>query len=168
MRLAFTKVNGWAMEEEIWKDIKGFSGYEVSNWGRVRNKKTQAFMSPVLNNNGYMVIQLRRNYKPHLRLVHRLVAQAFCERLMVNHIDGNRRNNMAHNLEWVTPYGNAVHAAQMDRMSTIPARQSKRCKLKIEQIIEARQMWLQGRSHKEIGEHFSVSGSTISRALSKA
>lgn len=155
------------MEEEIWKTVAGFSNYEVSNWGRVRNKKTLALLGLVANNNGYMVVQLRRRYKPHIKLVHRLVARAFCDDLAVNHIDGNRRNNMAHNLEWVTPYGNAVHAARMARQGDHPHRSNKRTKLTTADIIEAKTMWLKGRSHKEIGEHFGVNGSTISRALSK-
>lgn len=46
--------------------------------------------------------------------MHRIVADAFCEKgpgaSIVNHKDGNRKNNTARNLEWTTPAGNAQHA----------------------------------------------------------
>ena len=46
--------------------------------------------------------------------IHRLVAQHFCEGyqkdLVVNHKDGNKLNNCANNLEWVTRSENDLHA----------------------------------------------------------
>jgi hypothetical protein len=50
-------------------------------------------------------------------LTHRLVAKYWVHnddperKIHVNHIDGNRRNNLASNLEWVTPSQNSKHAA---------------------------------------------------------
>ncbi len=155
------------MEKEIWKTIAGFSNYEVSSLGSVRNKKTLALLRQFKNNNGYMVVYLRRKYKPHLKLVHRLVARAFCEKLAVNHIDGNPCNNTVSNLEWVTPYGNVMHAIQMERQNDQNRRFRKRTKLTNENIAEAKSMQLTGLSQKEIGKFFGVNGSTISRVLSK-
>ena len=49
-------------------------------------------------------------------MVHRLVAIAFVDnddpqnKTIVNHIDGNKSNNNADNLEWVTQAGNVAHA----------------------------------------------------------
>ena len=110
------------MEKEIWKDIKNFDGYQVSNKGRVRtyNKKTYTKMhgerkwkDRILHfkgNNyktGYRV-DLWKNGKPYSLLVARLVAFTFNNEdienhlLTVDHIDGNRLNNNLENLELVS------------------------------------------------------------------
>lgn len=53
-------------------------------------------------------------HMPKTVSLHRLVAQAFCDRTAdkteVNHIDGNKLNNSAENLEWVTRDENLLHA----------------------------------------------------------
>ena len=86
-----------------WRTVQGWENYEVSNLGQVRVKGKKAPKRTYLNH-GYVSTQLsHRGYKKAL-YVHRLVAIAFCEGdcgLSVNHIDGNRQNNNANNLEWV-------------------------------------------------------------------
>ncbi len=116
------------MEKEIWKDIKGYQGYQVSSWGRVRthNKTTYTekhgirqwqdrilHFKPSTTTNqrskqgmGYRV-DLWKNGKPKTFLVARLVATTFLEDLIdtnmtVNHKDGNRLNNRVENLEWLS------------------------------------------------------------------
>lgn len=96
-----------------WRYIKGFEGrYEVSEAGRVRNSVTGRVLKPVPSTNGYLRVALGR---AHInRLVHRLVAQAFCEgyaeHLDVNHRNGIRSDNRAENLEWVTRSENIAHS----------------------------------------------------------
>jgi hypothetical protein len=98
--------------EEIWKPIKDFENYEVSNMGRVKNIKTNR----VLRNNikdGYesvslVGINIKKSFK-----VHRLVAIAFLEnpenKTDVNHKDKNKLNNILDNLEWMTRKENNTH-----------------------------------------------------------
>lgn len=62
---------------------------------------------------GYMSVWLNDYGKS--KLVHRLVAEAYCQgyspELQVNHIDGNKTNNHVSNLEWCTATHNNRHAA---------------------------------------------------------
>lgn len=95
---------------EIWKPIKDFSNYEISNTGKVRslnyNKtKVTKELKPRKLVNGYLQIQLWNNFgKPKDMLIHRLVAVSFVDNPhnfpIVNHKDEDRANNNAFNLEW--------------------------------------------------------------------
>lgn len=103
---------------EIWKDIENYSGYyQISSYGRVRNVKTWNILTGDINNIGYKRVCL---YAPVKRrfFVHRLVAYHFCEgyqdNLVVNHKDGNKQNNKADNLEWVTRSQNDLHAYKLN------------------------------------------------------
>lgn len=98
-----------------WKNIAEYDGiYQVSNNGQIRNSKGLV-MSQKSSKDGYIRISLRKNGKYKSEYVHILVANAFVEKpcgenLEVNHIDGNKANNNAVNLEWVTKSENAKHA----------------------------------------------------------
>lgn len=98
------------MAEEIWKDVVGFSNYEVSDQGRVRNKTTKQIRS-FSYNHGYPQVDLYPGQKT--RTIHRLVADAFLGEhpgMQVNHIDGDKNNNCLSNLEWCTSSENNKHA----------------------------------------------------------
>lgn len=100
---------------EVWKDIKDFPNYEVSNMGRVRNKLTGNMIHQQVRKRGYVKVQLWRNGKDYTRDVHRLVAISFLgykEGLEVNHIDGDKSNNRINNLEWCTRKENVQHSVK--------------------------------------------------------
>ena len=101
---------------EQWKDIKGLEGkYQVSNMGRVKSlhynwSNYEKVLSPQKNPNGYMWV----NVGGKIRTIHRLVASAFLPnpdcKPIVNHLDGNKENNRADNLEWCSASENEIHA----------------------------------------------------------
>lgn len=84
--------------------------YEITRSGEVINKNTGRVLKGVPNNKGY----LRVCIVGKLRFIHRLVAEKYVpnplNKEQVNHIDGNKLNNSADNLEWVTNSENRKHA----------------------------------------------------------
>lgn len=101
---------------EEWKVIEGTSGLlEVSNEGRVRSHmRDDRILKQQTDKKGYCRLSVTVKQKKMHFKVHRLVAEAFVPNPMslpqVNHIDGNKANNRADNLEWVTNIENARHA----------------------------------------------------------
>lgn len=125
-----SRIKEHPMGEEIWKDIIGYEGlYQVSNFGRIKNKNN-LIMSLSRNRSGpnyrYMVWLSKQDKKKPF-LVHRLVAEAFIpnpnEKPTVNHIDGNPLNNHLDNLEWATKSENHIHRVYvLKEHSLIPCR----------------------------------------------
>lgn len=103
--------------KEIWKDIKDYEGYyQISNFGNVKNIKTNRILTGDTNSAGYRRVILYTPVKKRF-FIHRLVALHFCngysDDLVVNHIDGNKTNNYYKNLEWVTKSENDKHAFKL-------------------------------------------------------
>lgn len=92
---------------EIFKIIKEYPNYSVSNEGRVRKNSTMKILRPTKKPNGYLQINLFTNDgRRKKEYAHRLVALTFIQNEKcypeVNHIDGVRDNNVVSNLEWVS------------------------------------------------------------------
>lgn len=106
---------------EEWRPVVGFEGlYEVSNIGRVRSlTRYKKVIKPIITNTGYFQYQLWHNGVCRTGLAHRLVAQAFVpntdNKPIVNHIDENKLNNSADNLEWVTHVENCNYGTAIAR-----------------------------------------------------
>ena len=166
---------------EVWKDIDGYEGlYQVSNLGRVRSLNcyvprrnrwggiTQMYKNGVIlastreNESRYLTVSLYKNGKRHLKYVHRLVAIAFVENpneyQEVNHIDEDKLNNEACNLEWCDRTYNANYGKLKNhfRGSKNPS-----CKLTESDVKEIRELISKGISDLEISEKFNVCRDTI-------
>jgi hypothetical protein len=91
---------------EVWKVCEELPAYEVSNLGRVRRISTGRIMKTSVNSKGYETVCLRHDFQQYTRRVHRLVAAAFYpgdhEGMDVVHLDDDKLNNEASNLEWRT------------------------------------------------------------------
>lgn len=113
---------------EIWKDIKGYEGYyQVSNLGSIKRLRTIVktrggayrsdpckILKPEYTYDGYLRIALMREHKKQRFQIHRLVADAFIpnpeNKEQVNHINGNKADNRAENLEWCSSSENMRHS----------------------------------------------------------
>lgn len=100
------------MKDLYWAKIKGWD-YSVSTMGEVRNDKTGKIKSPVISGGGYVQVALYGEKKYKRFFVHRLVSTAFVpnpqNKPQINHINGDKADNRAENLEWVTASENQHH-----------------------------------------------------------
>lgn len=160
-----------SLDEEIWKWIIGYEDiYMASNLGRIKclprtwivrcggiRKRSEILMKPWINSNGYYFIGLMKDGKRKTIAVHILIAKLFIEnpynKPEVNHIDTDKSNNRADNLEWNTRLENAEHAVKSGRY---------RRKLSDDDVIFIRNNYKEKRySQCELSKMFDVSPATI-------
>lgn len=115
--------------EEIWKDIEGYEGYQVSSLGRVKakekidgngNLRKERMLLPY-NHNGYNRVGLVSNGKRKHYFVHRLVATAFVPNPngyeFINHKSEVKTDNSVDNLEWCDFTYNIRYGTAIERKS---------------------------------------------------
>ena len=129
--------------KEIWKDIQGYEGlYQVSNLGNVRSVDRTIvdslgrehpykgqILKPMLVAHGYLEVNLSKGDKRKPVNIHRLVAKEFIPNPHnlpeINHIDENKQNNAAYNLEWCTSKYNANYGTRNERVMCARMKNSK-------------------------------------------
>lgn len=129
--MTFQDING------RYKQIKDFKDYFVTEYGeiystRLRGNERESNLHKIKpkdpgNPSKYLNVTLCSDHGQVTKSVHRLVAEAFVgghfDGAVVNHIDGNNRNNNASNLEWTTVKDN-VHKSYITSGKS-PVRNSK-------------------------------------------
>lgn len=168
------------MFEEEWATVESHAGFlEVSNLGRVRSLdsfrpgrgakphpqlRKGKVLSPFIANNGYPTIAPKFGDSRKKLLVHRLVAKAFVpgyfDGATVNHIDGDKTNNTAGNLEWTTRADNTAHQ-WVTGLVNIRGERHPSAKLSNSDVGKVRSMFADGVSQAEIARQFAVSDTLI-------
>jgi hypothetical protein len=156
---------------EEWRRING-SPFEVSNLGRVRraiigktNGRVGREIKPCLSRAGYMIIGIRYDGRGKVtRLLHKVVAEAFygpCpDGSEVNHIDSNKLNNRASNLEYITHQKNIDHSIAMGRIR--PRDDHGAYALKTADVIAIREALRNGAKQIDLARKHGVNKGTIS------
>lgn len=114
----------------MWKDIKDFEGlYQISDRGEVKSLSRsvkgpygsvhtlkEKLLKP-WDAGGYNRVTLRKDGRESFVAVHRLVATAFIDNpnhlRVVNHKNGNKKDNRVENLEWCTDTENQLHSFKL-------------------------------------------------------
>lgn len=170
--------------KEKWKPVVGYEGlYEVSNLGRVKSlerhivarqynrKLDEHILHTYDNGRGYQILSLNKDGQQTNHKVHRIVAEAFIPNPnnypVVNHKDGNKKNNNVDNLEWTTHQQNTKHAIETGLLTPLSGEQVYCHKLTWGDIMYIRK-YFKTRDKMYGGEalskKFNVSASTIIRA----
>ena len=106
---------------ELWKLIHGYENYAVSNFGNVKNVVSGVILKPQPRRHGYLSVWLYADGKGKQLSVHRLVAEAFCEKSdgqnEVNHLNEIKTDNRAENLAWCTKSENCSYGSRPSTIS---------------------------------------------------
>jgi len=163
-----------------WKPITGFEDYyQVSNMGEIKSLqrelprsygvgtsiKRERIMKPRKHSRGYYSIALRVNKEITQFFIHRIVAVHFVDnsnnKPQVNHKNGNKTDNRAENLEWVTPSENTIHALA----SGLMGKGWFKCKIEKDDYSKIRELYKGGMRQKDIANIYNVRQSTISNLV---
>ena len=174
---------------EIWKSVKNWPAYEVSNLGNVKRvkfggnrSKIGQNLKPITKLNGYQVVTLfnskrksggdRRKWvsKKSQLAIHRLVMCAFCGEcppgLHVNHRNGDKTYNRLSNLEYVTPTGNMLHAYR-EGLRSAKGSSNGRSKLNEESVREIRRLAENEVNWHVIAKQFEVSYYAVKHVVNR-
>lgn len=113
-----TELYELSLPSEEWRPIEGYEGYySISNMGRVFSHRSKIVLTPGKLTYGHLSVNLCKDGKSKMALVHRLVLEAFKptsdSSLHVNHINNDPSDNRLVNLEWVSNAENHRHACRV-------------------------------------------------------
>ena len=153
-------------QKEIWKTIDGYENYQVSNFGNVKNLKTNRLLKKQYSK-GYFRVRLYNKINNKKFSVHRLVAINFISnpynKPQVNHINGIKSDNKIENLEWNTSKENINHSF-FNKLQKPIFGESYKSKLKEKEVLEIRKSNLK---LIELSQIYNVSFSLISMIKNK-
>ena len=151
------------MKEER-RDISGYEDrYQVSKSGKIRSlrvintsHKYDRYLKVCISNSDCT----RKTVRIHRVVAETFLADSMSEGLVVNHKDGNRRNNSVENLEWITQKDNIAHAIMMG-LNNIRGESNSRAKLNNKLVLEIRKMSSDGATVSAIASKLNYNYNTI-------
>jgi len=158
--------------------------YDISNFGRVRSldrfcRNRWGTQRPVKSRimvigqtkYGYKQILLAKEGKSVKFFIHRLVAIAFIENAsdypQVNHLDGDKSNNCATNLEWVTSQQNCHHALENKLYEVARGEATGHAKLTENAVRNIRTQVANGIYHKVLATQYGVGRKAITKIVNR-
>ena len=177
------------MEQEIWKPVLGVNDglydgyYEVSNFGRfkmlprlLRHSKGMRVSKEKIvqgcNRNGYRTVSFKKDGVKRTIDVHILVARAFINNpnpekfKIVNHLNSDRADNKAENLEWCDHSRNAKHAYEAGKLKVTRGSQRSTAILDEDKVLAIKLLYKTGMfSHWKLSKIFNIGETTIQNIL---
>ena len=169
--------------QETWvRSVLYSDRLEVSNLARVRTLprvristrcgvensqlKRGVVLSPYINHSGYPTVSIQFDGKRPKVFVHRLVALAFVRGYFrgatVNHIDGDKTNNLPSNLEWVTLAEN-TRLQWATGLINIRGERHPSAKLSDQQVRDIKLRLDGGENQTPLAREYGVSGALVSK-----
>lgn len=163
------------LAHEEWRDIKGYEGlYQVSNLGRVKSlpkyRRTihEYISKPIIlsprarGRKGYLSVALKKDGMTRQRGIHQLVAEAFIPNpngyVEINHIDEDKKNNKADNLEYCSRSYNVNYGSRI-------AKQRLALVKPVEMLDDNGDVIMEFDSRKSAALYVGVDSSNIVRAI---
>lgn len=166
------------MEEEWRPAFRYEDNYEVSNLGNIRSKThwvnarnggERLYIGKEINKRirkvGYVECKICANSESKYKALHRIIAETFVPNpngyKEVNHIDGNKQNNNASNLEWCTRRQNIIHSFEMGLNKPRIGAEHCNARFNDEDVLKIRELYKKGMKVRAISELYKVPKPTI-------
>lgn len=147
--------------------INGFQ-YTIDLDGNVFSIRSGKNIKPYIAN-GYLKVDLYDNYKRRKVYIHQLMGECFhagsyFKGAIINHKDGNRKNNSVNNIEWCTYSQNNKHAYEvLGRVCPPRAKGSESCHARA--IVQIGKSGDIIKTHGSITEAINIFGSGVEKVL---
>lgn len=142
--------------------LEKYPHYIIYEDGKVFSLKSNKFLIPQDNGNGYLKVTLSK-FQVY---IHRLVAEAFIHNpenlLYVDHINRNKQDNRVENLKWSTAKENTKNTAGLPRYGVSKKKARHHKKELIEQIKED---YKNGLKVMELSKKYNIPRQSISRFI---
>jgi|GEM_PF-2836109 len=154
---------------EEWRPAVGYSTYECSSLGNVRNKITLQLCTKKPARGGYKVVSLYRADRQKIGLVRvaAIIARTFLgptpPGMQIDHINGDNTDDRASNLQFLTQSANIQKSFDSDPLRRWRGYKARR--YSIEFHDEVRRLSALGHSQVAIGKHLGCNNSTCSKIL---